>query len=219
MRQAVRDAEIGPLRADRLVRVRLRNGRAAWVLIHIEVQSQPERAFARRMFDYYCRIRLHFGEEVVSLAVLADERASWRPDRYEEGRWGCLMDFRYPVVKLTDWRARRDVLEASENPFATVVLAHLAAQDTQGKVNERRRVKIEMIRRLFARGYSRARVLSLLRFIDWLLALPSTIEKEVRQEIVILEEGRKMAYVTSWERMSKAEGLEQGLAQGLAQGL
>ncbi|MGH2411963.1 MAG: hypothetical protein ACRDGS_16600, partial [Chloroflexota bacterium] len=82
---------------------------------------------------------------------------------------------------------------ASENPFATVVLAHLAAQDTQGKVQERRRVKIEMIRRLFARGYSRERVLSLLRFIDWLLALPSVIEKEIRQEITILE-GPKMPY-------------------------
>jgi hypothetical protein len=35
--------------------------------------------------------------------------------------------FQYPVAKLADWRDRRAELEASDDPFATVVLAHLAA--------------------------------------------------------------------------------------------
>jgi hypothetical protein len=52
-----------------------------------------------------------------------------------------------------------------------------------------------------------------------LLALPSTIEKEVQQEIAVLEEGRKMPYVTSSERMSKAEGLEQGRKEGKRQAI
>jgi len=44
--------------------------------------------------------------------------------------WGCELRFTYPIVKLRDYRARRAELEASDNPFATVVLAHLAAPDT-----------------------------------------------------------------------------------------
>jgi hypothetical protein len=50
LQRAVRDAEIGMRRADRLVRVWLPDGEETWLLIHIEVQSQEEQGFAGRMF-------------------------------------------------------------------------------------------------------------------------------------------------------------------------
>ena len=60
-----------------------------------------------------------------------DERPGWRPARYETALWGCELRFTYPIVKPRDYRTRRAELEASDNPFATVVLAHLAVQDTR----------------------------------------------------------------------------------------
>ena len=97
---------------------------------------------------------------MVSLAVLVDEVSAWRPDTYEQGRWGCELRFRYPIAKLADWRGRRDALLASENPFATVMLAHLAAQDIRDDMSRRERVKLALIRRLYERGYSKEQVLT-----------------------------------------------------------
>ncbi len=94
------------------------------------------------MFNYYRRIGDRYDQQVVSLAVLSDERANWRPDHYHESRWGCSLDFHYPVVKLTDWRERQAELLSDDNPFATVILAHLAAQATRGDVVGRERAKL-----------------------------------------------------------------------------
>lgn len=105
-------------------------------------------------------------------------------------------------------------MEESDNPFATVVLAHLAAQDTKGDAERRERAKLGLIRRLYERGYDRERVLSLFRFIDWLLALPPEIEARVLREVEAIEEERKMPYITSVER----HGLEQGRVESQLNG-
>lgn len=124
MQQVVRDAELGRRQVDKLVRVWRRDGVEAWVLAHIEVQSQEEVNFAQRMFVYYYRIFDRYQHQVVSLAVLGDERTDWRPQRYHSGLWDCAVDFIFPVVKLLDYCAQWDMLEASRNPFARMVLAH-----------------------------------------------------------------------------------------------
>ncbi len=219
LQQVVREAEVGPRLADKLIRVWLREGGEAWLLVHVEVQNQEQRAFARRMFVYYYRLYDRHEREVVSLAVLGDERAGWRPTEYATGRWGCTLRFRYPIVKLRDYRARRAELEASDNPFATVALAHLAAQDTRRDAARRRQVKLALTRRLYERGYSRERVLSLFRFIDWLLALPEDQETAFWREIHTYEEERAMPYVTSVERMGLERGRQEGRQEGRDEGI
>ena len=129
--------------------------------------------------------------------------------------WGCTIEMRYPVVKLLDWHDREAELAASTNPFAVVVQAHLVAQATRDAVEARSQAKIRLIRGLYARGYERAQVLELLRLIDWLVALPAEQERIVAQELERSEEEQKMPYVTSWERIARAEGLLDGLAVAL----
>jgi len=109
-------------------------------------------------------------------------------------------------------------LEASDNPFATVVLAHLAARDTRRSAVRRREVKLALTRRLYERGYSRERVLSLFRFIDWLLELPAAHEALFWREIQAYEEERAMPYVTSVERIGLARGRAEGRAEGRVEG-
>jgi hypothetical protein len=204
---------------DLLIRVRLRDGRDAWLLVHIEVQGQEDTQFAQRMFVYFYRLFDRYAKPVVSLALLTDERPSWRPTTFALDQWGCGLRFTFPIVKLTDWRGRHTELTESDNPFATVILAHLAAQDTKGDMPGRARAKLGLARRLYERGFGRERILSLLRFIDWLLTLPQEQELAVRQEIRNWEEEQQMPYVTSFERLSRAEGLEEGLERGLERGM
>ena len=51
LRQVTPDAELGPRRVDKLVRVWRQDGAEAWVLVHVEVQSQAEAEFAERMSE------------------------------------------------------------------------------------------------------------------------------------------------------------------------
>ncbi|MGH2346938.1 MAG: hypothetical protein ACRDG4_17060, partial [Chloroflexota bacterium] len=201
LRQVTREAELGPRRVDLLVQVRLLDGRDTWLLIHIEVQGQEEARFAERMFVYFYRLFDCYRRPLVRLAVLTDERVGWRPATFALEHWGCTLRFAYPIVKLADWRGRQGELAASENPFATVLLAHLAAQATRGDAQARWGAKLGLIRRLYERGSSRERVLSLFRIIDWFLALPQDREQALRIEVRALEEEHQMPYVTSIERV------------------
>jgi hypothetical protein len=47
LRAVVADGELGSTLADKLFRVYLRDGTDVWILIHLEVQSQPDPDFAR----------------------------------------------------------------------------------------------------------------------------------------------------------------------------
>ncbi len=87
--QETRDAEVGRRRVDKLARVTGRDGAEDWVWVHIEVQGARQREFAERMFVYHYRLFDRYRKPVVSLAVLADPEAVWRPKSYRYARWGC----------------------------------------------------------------------------------------------------------------------------------
>ena len=98
------DGEVGRRFADKLVRVWRRGGEESWVLVHVEVQSQPDDDFARRMYTYNYRLFDRYDRVVASLAVLGDTRSGWRPSRYGHELWGCEVGFTFPLVKLADYR-------------------------------------------------------------------------------------------------------------------
>jgi hypothetical protein len=217
LQQLAPEAETGRRVADLLFRVWRRNGEEKWVLIHVEVQSQPDPEFPHRMFVYNSRFADRHKRLVASFAILADGDPIWRPDRYVYNLWNCGGGFHFPVVQLLDLDTAE--LEQKPNPFAVVVLAHLTAQRTAGDAQSRRASKFRLIRGLLERSIERENVLRLLRLLDWFLKLPPPIEYQLRQDVQAFEQEKRMPYVTSWERMGKEEGLAEGLAEGEARGL
>ena len=103
----------------------------------------------------------------------------------------------------------------SANPFAVVVQAHLQAQATAGDPARRYQSKLQLVRSLYRRGWTRQDILELFRVIDWLLQLPATLENQLWTEIQDHEEATQMRYVTSVERI----GIRKGMAKGLQQGM
>jgi hypothetical protein len=215
LQQVVRDAELGRRLVDKLAKVYLQNGEEAWVLIHIEVQSQEETDFAERMFVYHYRIFDRYKRKVASLAVLGDERSNWRPSQYGYQLWSSEIRFNFPVVKLLDYSNQWSALEASRNPFAIVVMAHLTAQETRNNRLRRKELKFALIRRLYEQGFAREDVVNLFYFIDWVMSLPQELEDEFWREVGQYEEERRMPYVSSVERI----GIRQGLLEGIELGL
>src|ERR1051325_2824692 len=112
--------EQGGRSVDRLVKVRLLDGREEWLFIHIEIQAQPESQFPQRMWIYYYRIWDKYAQRVVSLAVLADEDANWRPHAYQTETAGCRLLFEFPTFKVLDFQDAQAVFERTRNPFAQI---------------------------------------------------------------------------------------------------
>ena len=200
---------------DKLVKVYRRTGEEIWVLVHIEIQAQEEGKFPERMFVYNYRIFDRYKRPVASLAVLADSSRAWRPNQFGYELFGCKVDFRFPVVKLVDYQQRKGELVESRNPFATVVLAHLAALETSDNRVERKAQKLALVRRLYEKEFSREQVLNLFAFLDWMLTLPLDLEREFEVEVEELEEEQRMKYVTSFERNARREELLGAIELGL----
>ncbi|MCL6749855.1 cytosolic protein [Nostoc sp. CCCryo 231-06] len=215
LEQVVRDAELGKHLADKLVKIYLKDGSETWVLIHVEIQSQEESNFGRRMYTYNYRIYDRYKRPVVSLAVLGDERANWRPSQFGYELFGCRVNFQFPVIKLVDYQQRRSELEVSRNPFALVVMAHLAALQTRDDRLQRKQQKLNLVRKLYQQGFEREDVLNLLAFVDWMLTLPLDLEAEFKTEVEQLETEQSMQYVTSFERIARREALLEGIEVGL----
>ena len=75
-----------------------------------------------------------------------------------------------------------------------------------------------MAKLLYERKWDKQRIIDLFSVIDWLMRLPTELEKRLMHEVYTLERKVTMPYVTSAERFGIEKGLQQGLAQGLEQG-
>jgi predicted transposase/invertase (TIGR01784 family) len=114
------------------------------------------------------------------------------------------------MIKLLDYLSHWAELEASQNPFAIVVMAHLKTKETRNDAVARKEWKFKLTRLLYERGYERQDIINLFRFIDWILELPEDLKRSFRDELEAYERERQMPYVTSIERMGIEQGIEQG---------
>lgn len=218
LRRILQDAKEGNLAVDKLVQVSRKKGSTIRVLIHIEFQNQEQVNFSEREFIYFYRLRDQHKKPIVCLAVLGDERHNWRPNHFEEELWGCHLSFTFPIVKIADYWERWDELEASRNPFATVIMAHLKTQETRHNIEKRKIWKLTLAKRLYPLGYSKQDIVNLQRFLDWIMKLPDHVEQEVWQEVLSYEEEIKMNHLMSLERLSMERGREEGRKEGREEG-
>ncbi|EIC20973.1 RpnC/YadD family protein [Thiorhodovibrio frisius] len=211
--QIVREAKTTRRYADKLVGVTRCDGTPVWVLIHIEVQGDPESVFAERMFAYNYKIRDVYQVPVASLAVLADTESNFRPQHYSAALWDCRVQFDFPMVKLLDYAEpeRWSELEASDNVFGLVVMAQIRAKVTDD-AETLKRWKFRLMRLMYDRGYGRALIQELFRLIDWMVRLPAELEAEFRKELFELEEQYHMPYLTTVEQAGIEKGVQQGEA-------
>ena len=227
LQKIARDGELGRRYVDKLVRVTTLAGEEDWLCVHIEVQGEVDPGFERRMFVYNYRIFDTYDRPVASLAVLADDDPTWRPDRFEYERLGCRHSLHFPVAKLVDYIADEESLLANPSPFALITAAHLYTRRTRKSPARRFDAKRRLVRLLYQRNWSRQRIIDLFRVLDWILKLPDSLERQLWQDIENIEGERNVTYVSSIERFaiergmkkSMQQGIEQGIEQGIQQGI
>ena len=197
--------------ADKLYKVWLLNKQPAWILIHIEVQSDYDRNFQHRMYTYNYRAFDLYHQCIVSLAVLGDTDNNWRPNNYEQGMLGCELRFQFPIVKLLDYESRWHELEVENNPLAVIVMAHLKTKATTRKLSEREEWKWRIIRGLYERGLTEEEVVKLFKIIDTMMTLPKELQAGLVRKIKSFEEERKMPLISPTERLAMERGEQRGL--------
>jgi hypothetical protein len=215
LQQLMRESEVGKQFVDKLIKVWLKDGKETWLLVHLEIQSQVDTSFTKRMFSYHYRIFDRYDREVVSLAILGDNQASWRPQEYSYGRWGCRLSLQFPIVKLLDYESRWLELEQSDSPFAVLVMAHLRTQATTQDLTLRLQWKLSLIKRMYKVGYSREKILQLFRLLDRLMTLPPELDLNFKAELDRFEAEQQMTYMTSIERIGRAQTLQESIAEVL----
>ena len=214
----VKDSNIGKRYADKLVKVYLKNGKETWLLIHIEVQGYRENNFPERIYIYQYKIFDKYHKEVICLVILTDKDENYRPDTYEKERWGFSLSFKFPVVKLIDYRGKEEELEKSQNPFAMVVLAFLKSLEEEENEDSKFRTKLSLIRKLYEKGYNKKEVQNLFKFIDWVISLSEEYENKIAEEVLKLEEVKKMPYVSTLEKLAEERGKKEGEKRGIEKG-
>ena len=114
------------------------------------------------------------------------------------------------------YQSKRMELEESSNPFATVILAQLEAiaLSHESSAEQRLASKMALTRLLYDKGWGQDYVWNLFRFIDWIIQLPSDLVIKYDEMIHQLTEEKKMAYITSIERLAMKRGLQEGKREG-----
>lgn len=219
LRQITREAEVGRRYVDSLAKVWTTEAEEAWVLIHIEVQQQPDTHFAERMYVYNNRIFDVYRRKVASFAVLADNDQRWHPAQFGYDLMGTEVLLRFATTKLIDFHASLDTIAATPNVFGTVTAAHLRTMQWRRDTSMIYRWKLELIKGLYRTGYNRQQILDLFRFIDWLMRLPEALTTRFWTDFRTFEQENSMPYITSIEQLGFKRGLQQGIEQGIEQGI
>jgi hypothetical protein len=158
------------------------------------------------MYIYNYRAFDLYQKPVISLAILGDERVNWRPDSYNYTIAGCEVSLKFPTVKLLDYEERWSELEASSNPFAIIVMAHLKTKATTGKLPQREQWKWKLIRGLYEKEFEREQIIKLFEIIDNMMTLSPELQSSLESKIKQFEEERTMPLVSNME----LRGIEQG---------
>lgn len=225
LKQLHRIIKKGAQRVDVLVRLQLKRGGKALLVLHLEVQAgRITVVFTRRMFRY----RIHLYEKypdhtILSCAILLDRESGPDTATFQSGGLGDELLFRFPVVNLARWRHDMAKLEAlaATNPFAVVVMVQLAYR-AAGSDNARLASKLSLARALEKWGYDAKARWALFLVIDSLLVLPEPLEERFNDTLEQTGDPIMMQQLNSLQRVrlrrEKAASLEEGERKGEIKG-
>lgn len=204
------------LRIDELVEVHFKDGSKGRILLHVEIQNEPEASFDERLFIYHYRIFDKFRDTVITLALLTDFDPDWRPGRFVRETAGCRVVFEFPARKLMDYNAEE--LAGNSNPFAFIAQAHINARATSHDLPLRYDLRMVLQDVVEESGMDKREVLLVTRFIEEVMRLPAELDRKLFFERQARKEGKKMEYTTYAERVGERRGIKKGKTKGKIEG-
>ena len=208
-----------PRHVDKLLKIYLKNGSERWILVHVEVQGNPDPLFDKRIYIYNYRIFDRYDQMVSSVAIFTDSNKKYHPKEYKSSFLGTEISFKFKTYKVLEQDLK--ILRASNNPFATVIeTAYLALK--KGKIDDDSLydLKIDLVRRMFKKNFSKNKIRAMLGFIKFYVRFENP-EKGLNFDFDIDKITNKTYPMTVEEILlwqAKEEGIEQGIEQGIGRG-
>ncbi len=168
--------------ADKLVKVRLKNGKEQWIFVHIEFQTSGETIICLRMYEYYQLIREIYGQDIVALVIYTGTNVPKKHDIYENEHFGTKITYKfnsYAVIKQNE-----EELLANNNPFAMITLANYYVLKTKDDQQRRYEFKQKLYELAENRSYNLEELSKLLIFVGELMKLPPLLEKKFEKEVI-----------------------------------
>ncbi len=201
---------------DKLVKVHLKDGAEEWLLVHVEVQGYEDKKFSERMFTYNYRILDRYKKRISALAIFTDSKKNYKPSFYHSECFGTTIDYHFSTYKVLEQNDKE--LEKSENPFAIVILATLAAIKKGKKSDfEIMDIKRYLAKLLYERKYTKKKIISLFKFIQIYIRFEKSENYGIfAEEITSIYESkvRNMGVVEIIIEDALQEGLKKGIEQG-----
>lgn len=180
--QEVVDQKKGRRMTDQLVKVHLKEGGVKWILVHVEVQSENEEDFSKRMFQYFYRIYDRYEQKIVALAIHTSPYQSKSPQDFRYNYFGTTLQYAYTNCKIVDYDVA--TLQTSEKLFSKIVLATKYMHETKDEDRKRYLFKRKLMREIVRnQNYSRTAVQAVLHFVDYLLRLPEELTQQLSKKI------------------------------------
>ncbi|OXS76197.1 hypothetical protein B1B04_04180 [Lysinibacillus sp. KCTC 33748] len=181
--------------------------------------------FAKRMSEYFYRIRNRYGKKIVAIAIFTDKSTN-STNWYHEKYYGTELMYTFNKFVVSDFD--EEELKKSTKLLSKVLLASLYLKRTKSELNLRSAYKRTLLREVWSlKNVERAEVNALLYFIDYLLKLPRAmseqlvrdVKEEIRGEEEMLHQYKEdlpptLAGVLELERQ---EGIELGIERGMKQ--
>jgi predicted transposase/invertase (TIGR01784 family) len=185
--------EYSPKVIDKLVKVFTKAGKEEWILVHVEVQGQYQKDFASRMYTYFYRILDKYQKPIVAYAIFTESNTRERPNHFAIDFMGTSLRYTFNTYKIAN--QSDEALQASDNPFALVVLtakAALAGKDLKSSMERDElllNLKLNLTRLLLAKQIAKEKIRVLMNFLRYYIRFENQdINTKFEQQVEILTE-------------------------------
>ena len=212
LRDSVQRDNNAAVYVDELIKLTLKNGGSAWILLHIEVQGPGGDGISGRMFHYMTLIYAHHRVMPVALAILTSRRPSEVIGEYSvENHYGTKLSYKYNCFEVYK-QDNKEMLQ-SNNPFDLIFYAVKNTSKTSQQ--KKYALLLKLARMLAKKGWNEDDRRDLFSFIVRVVNLTDT---ELQQKFIEEIKEDKMAELTFVEEHFKEEGREEGRKEGRAEG-
>jgi Putative transposase, YhgA-like len=176
---AFTDSEARKKITDKLIRLRLKNGKSKFIFVHIEFQGKSGKAFLRRMFWYFIYIMSRYRTtDITAVVIYTGDDVTKVYDRFELNQFGTIMSYIFNTYVVS--KQNEAELLASDNPMAIAVLANLYVNQTRSEMEKRAEYKKKLFELAKIKGYDIDKTKRLFTFVFYLMQLPREVEVEMK---------------------------------------
>jgi hypothetical protein len=199
--------------ADVVAQIQTHEGEPELILVHIEVQSRPEKDFEQRMFQYFALLWLRYQIPIYPVAVfLRGGEKGLTEDRYRVTLFGReQLRFRYESVGLGQLDAQEYVKK--RNPVA----ASLAALMRRPKTDDNLTLRALMVQHVAESDLDDARKFLLVNIIESYFELAANEEEDFHRLLLKAEYREAQKMELTWADKMKEEGRLAGKRETLLQ--